>query len=71
MTDITLLVDGRPGRYDRDRLATAILVYLDTAGGFTGRARTAILLRTEHGFATDSLTYAMAAAVAVDEGVEP
>ncbi len=67
---ITLLVDGRSGCYDRDKLATAIIIYLDTEGGFSGRAETAIVLRREHGW-LDSLKYAHAAAVAVDEGIEP
>ncbi len=72
---ITLLSDGRPKTYDRSRLATAMLVYLDQAAGnpisLSVTHRTAALLRTQHHFDTDAIMYAIGAMVALETGVEP
>ncbi|WP_045740790.1 hypothetical protein [Actinoplanes rectilineatus] len=64
---IQLDAGGQWKVYDRNRLATAMLVHLDTGS----RVATAHILRTVHGFDTDAVTYAVAAARAIEIGIEP
>lgn len=75
-TTITLLHDKGTMTYDRDRLATAILVYLEVMGDdpaptpkHTGAVRD--VLRNDLGFATDSITYAVGARIAVQNNINP
>jgi hypothetical protein len=76
---IDLPFDGRQKSYDRDKLATAILVYLDVRSasdaapepGIADTKATAMRLRDSHGFDTDSITYAVGARIAVENGIDP
>jgi hypothetical protein len=76
---IDLPFDGRQKSYDRDKLATAILVYLDVRGAADAAPEpniedtkaTALRLRNSHGFNTDSITYAVGARIAVENSIEP
>lgn len=73
MTDpIRLPGDRLNLTYDRDRLETALLIYLDllTADPLTAVPKTARKLR-ELGFDLDALTYSVAARIANTHGIDP
>lgn len=63
---ITLPFDNRQQSYDRDKLQTAVLVYLDLVG--TG---TPCPLRADHGLTTDAITHAVGARICVENRIEP
>lgn len=77
MASIDLPFDNRRKTYDRDKLATAVLVYLDVMGDAAdtptihATKAAALVLRDEHGFDTDSITYAVGARICVERGTEP
>lgn len=74
---IDLPFDGGHRAYDRDRLATAVLVYMDTMTDDPGQPTiqhtkaVSQILRNEHSFATDSITYAVGARICLENGIEP
>ena len=75
-TTISLPFDSGSRTFDRDRLATAVLVYLDVLGDdkrpLIHHSKTAALrLRDDHGFGTDAITYAIGARIAIENGIEP
>lgn len=73
---ISLPFDGRTQIYDRDKLITALLVYIDILGEKKdATARDLIPVKTalhrQHGFDTDSIVYAVGARICVEQGIEP
>lgn len=77
MSYIEIPFDGRPKAYDQEKLATAVLVYMDTMGAEPGQPTihhtkaVALMLRNDHGFATDSITYAVGARICIENGIDP
>ncbi len=76
-SSIDLPFDGSRRAYDRDRLATAVLVYMEAIGQQPGLPTihhtkfVSQTLRDEHGFATDSIAYAIGARICVENDIEP
>lgn len=73
---IELPFDGHRKTYDRDKLATAMLVYLDVLGADQHPTpdhtrQVAVRLRPDQGFATDATTYAVGARIAIENNIEP
>lgn len=77
LNTITLPFDNRTQTYDRDKLATALLVRMDVidddpaAGSLLATRNTALALRNEHGFATDAITYAIGARICHENNIDP
>jgi hypothetical protein len=76
MTDtITLPVGHHTRTYDRDRLATAVIVYLDLTRGNTpcpnDTIDTSHVLRDDHDFGAESIAYAVAARICIEHNIEP
>lgn len=58
---------GNVMTFDRGRLATAVLVLIDAPDDQAAARR----LRTDYGFATDAIVYAVGARYCIENGIEP
>jgi hypothetical protein len=75
-TTIELPFDGRSMTYDRDKLATALLVRMEIAvaddiPSMLVTRQTAVVLRNEHGFDTDAIVYAIGARTCDELNIDP
>lgn len=71
--DIALPFDGRYMAFNRDKLATAVLVMMDVSSDYTeGLKQGAERLNHEFGFdRNDALLYPVGALICMDRGIEP